>query len=152
MDIVSKNGNLLLNIGPKADGTITPEQQSVLLQIGDWLAVNGEAIYGARPWIKSGEGSEQGTSGAFADNKESVYTAQDIRFTTKGNVLYAISLEWPEKEVTIYSIGNETKVASVSLLGSDENLQWQQTADGLNVVYPKEKPSDYAHALKVMFE
>jgi len=152
VDIVSKNGNLLLNIGPKADGTITPEQQAVLLQIGNWLQVNGEAIYETRPWTKAGEGSEQGTSGAFSDNEEAVYTAQDIRFTTKGNVLYAISLEWPEKDVTIHSIGNDAKVASVALLGSNENLQWKQTADGLNVVYPNKKPSEYAHALKIMFE
>ena len=86
-------GNLLLNIGPKPDGTITPEQQEVLREIGAWLKINGEAIYGTRPWIKAAEGDITGTAGAFTDNEESEYTAQDIRFTTKGDVLYAISDE-----------------------------------------------------------
>lgn len=151
VDIVSKNGNLLLNIGPRSDGTITEGQQEVLLQIGSWLAVNGEAIYGTRPWKIAGEGNQQGTAGAFTDNEETQYTAQDIRFTTKGDVLYAISLEWPEKDVNIQSIGNELKVASVELLGSTEKPKWKQTNAGLQVKFPNEKPTYYAHALKITF-
>ena len=151
VDIVSKNGNLLLNIGPRSDGTITEGQQEVLLQIGSWLDVNGEAIYGTRPWKIAGEGSQQGTAGAFTDNEETAYTAQDIRFTTKGDVLYAISLAWPENDVTIQSIGEEQKVASIELLGASENLVWNQTPAGLKVKYPTEKPTDYAHALKITF-
>ena len=151
VDIVSKNGNLLLNIGPRSDGTITEGQQEVLLQIGSWLAVNGEAIYSTRPWKIAGEGNQQGTAGAFTDNEETQYTAQDIRFTTKGDVLYAISLEWPEKDVTIQSIGNELKVASVELLGSTEKPQWKQTNAGLQVKFPNEKPTYYAHTLKITF-
>ena len=151
VDIVSKNGNLLLNIGPRADGTITEGQQKVLLEIGSWLAVNGEAIYGTRPWIIAGEGSQQGTAGAFTDNEETNYTAQDIRFTTKGDTLFAISLAWPETDVTIQSIGNDMKVASVELLGSTEKPEWEQTSDGLQVKYTAEKPTDYAHALRITF-
>lgn len=151
VDIVSKNGNLLLNIGPRADGTITEGQQEVLLQIGSWLTVNGEAIYGTRPWVKAGEGSEQGTAGAFTDNDETAYTAQDIRFTTKGDTLYAVSLAWPEKEITIQSIGGDLKVASVDLLGAVEKPKWKQTSEGLQVGYPTEKPTDYAHALRITF-
>ena len=151
VDIVSKNGNLLLNIGPRPDGTITEGQQEVLLQIGSWLEVNGDAIYGTRPWIVAGEGSQQGTAGAFTDNEETEYTAQDIRFTTKDNSLYAISLAWPEGEVTIQSIDSDSKVASVELLGSAEKPQWEQTAAGLQVTYPKEKPTEHAHALKITF-
>jgi alpha-L-fucosidase len=151
VDIVSKNGNLLLNIGPRADGTITKGQQEVLLQIGSWLKVNGEAIYGTRPWVKAGEGSQQGTAGAFTDNDETAYTAQDIRFTIKGDTLYAISLAWPEKEITIQSIGSDLKVVSVELLGTAEKTQWKQTATGLQVVYPTERPTDYAHALRITF-
>lgn len=151
VDIVSKNGNLLLNIGPKPDGTITEGQQKVLLEIGSWLKVNGDAIYGTRPWIKASEGSEQGTSGAFSDNKESEYTAQDIRFTTKGELLYAISLEWTEGEITIHSVGKDLNVEAVSLLGSDEKIDWQQTEAGLKISFPKKKPSDFAHAFKITF-
>jgi alpha-L-fucosidase len=79
VDVVSKNGNLLLNIGPKADGTIPEVMQSCLRRVGEWLRVNGEAIYGSRPWDKYKEG--------------------DVRFTRKGNVLYAIALEWLEEEL-----------------------------------------------------
>jgi alpha-L-fucosidase len=151
VDIVSKNGNLLLNIGPRPDGTITEGQKEVLLQIGDWLAVNGDAIYGTRPWKVAGEGSQQGTAGAFTDNEETAYTAQDIRFTTKDDTLFAISLDWPETDVTIKSIGNNMKVASVELLGTNEKPKWKQTTDGLQVKYPAARPSDHAHALKIIF-
>jgi alpha-L-fucosidase len=152
VDIVAKNGNLLLNIGPRPDGTITEEQQDVLRKIGTWLNVNGAAIYGTRPWIKAMEGHEVGTSGAFTDNEESQYTVQDIRFTTKGDDLYAISLDWSDEGVTIHSIDEGAKVAGVSMLGSTEELTWSQSADGLIVEFPKEKPSEYAHALKISFE
>lgn len=151
-DIVSKNGNLLLNIGPKPDGTIVKEQQDVLLEIGSWLNVNGEAIYGTRPWIKATEGTEMGTAGAFTDNTETQYTAQDIRFTTKEDVLYAISLDWSDEAIIIHSIGENIKVSDVSMLGSDEALSWSQTAEGLKVNFPKEKPSEHAHAFKISFQ
>ncbi len=80
VDIVSKNGNLLLNIGPKADGTITDEQKNVLAEIGKWLKTNGEAIYGSRPWVIASEGHNAGTAGYMTDNTKTEYTADDIRF------------------------------------------------------------------------
>jgi alpha-L-fucosidase len=151
VDIVSKNGNLLLNIGPKADGTITDEQQAVLREIGRWLKVNGEAIYATRPWEVASEGTVAGTSGAFSDNEESLYTAQDIRFTTKGNRLYAISLAWTDAEVLIKSIGEDKKVGGIRMLGSDEKISWDQTPEGLKVSFPEKMPTDYAHALEITF-
>jgi alpha-L-fucosidase len=114
--------------------------------------VNGEAIYGTRPWLVAVEGTETGTSGAFTDNTESQYTAQDIRFTRKGEVLYAISLDWTDDEIIISSIHGDYKVNEVSMLGSDETLVWSQTDEGLKVGFPRKKPTEYAHALKIMFQ
>jgi alpha-L-fucosidase len=83
-----------LNIGPRSDGTITPEETEVLLGTGKWLDINGEAIYGTRPWKTFGEGPTESASGSFADQKKP-YTAQDIRFTTKAEILYAIAMGNP---------------------------------------------------------
>jgi alpha-L-fucosidase len=153
IDIVSKNGNLLLNIGPKADGTITPEQKYVLQEIGKWLKINGEAIYATRPWAKSGEGSAKGTVGYMTDGTATKYTASDIRFTTKNSNLYALSLAWSDKDILIHSLAKDkTKnlvIKSVSMLGSKEVIKWKQTPQGLVVKFPKKRPSDYAHALKI---
>jgi alpha-L-fucosidase len=152
VDIVSKNGNLLLNIGPKPDGTITQEQQEVLRSIGGWLKINGEAIYGTRPWIIAAEGSTKSTAGAFTDNEESSYTAEDIRFTTKGDFLYAISLGWSDDEIIVRSIDQSLDVEQVAMLGYGDELSWSQTNEGLRVRFPEEKPSEYAHALKIAFK
>ena len=97
-DVVSKNGNLLLNIGPRADGTIPDEVQQVLRAVGGWLKVNGDAIYGTRPWKIYGEGPTKVAAGSFHDTKTQEYTAEDFRFTTKGNDLYAIEMGWPSEK------------------------------------------------------
>ncbi|HEY4677749.1 MAG TPA: alpha-L-fucosidase, partial [Candidatus Angelobacter sp.] len=105
IDIVSKNGNLLLNIGPRSDGIIPDEVQHVLLDVGGWLNVNGEAIYGTRPWRVYGEGPTKVAAGSFHDTDTAHYTAEDFRFTTKVDVLYAIGLAWPENgEAVIRSL------------------------------------------------
>ena len=155
IDIVSKNGNLLLNIGPRADGTITDEQKAVLLSIGKWLKVNGEAIYGTRCWKKFGEGDTEATKGAFSDNAAIAYTAQDMRFTTKDNDLYAIILNWSDNGTLIKSLNKESiadaKIVGINLLGSDEKIDWKQTDEGLKISFPQNKPCEYAYSFKISF-
>jgi alpha-L-fucosidase len=156
IDIVSKNGNLLLNIGPRADGTIPDEVQQVLLEVGAWLNVNGEAIYGTRPWRIYGEGPTKVAAGSFHDTDTANYKPEDFRFTTKGDVLYAIGLAWPTNgEAVIHSlvqtVGSE-RVRSVALLGSDAKLQFNQRADGLHVQLPTQPPAKYAYVLRLTFE
>lgn len=156
VDIVSKNGNLLLNIGPKLDGTITTEQTSVLLELGKWLEINGEAIYNTRPWVRWGEGDNEGTSGYMTDSNATHYTAQDIRFTINNDVLYATTLEWKDGDILIRSLakenGDNVKIKSVSMLGSTEKIDWKQTNKGLKITFPKNKPSEYAHVFKIEYE
>jgi len=156
IDIVSKNGNLLLNIGPRADGTIPDEVQQVLLEVGAWLNVNGEAIYGTRPWRIYGEGPTKVAAGSFHDTDTANYKPEDFRFTTKGDVLYAIGLASPTNgEAVIHSlvrsVGSE-RVRSVALLGSDAKLQFNQHADGLHVQLPTQPPAKYDYVLRLSFE
>jgi len=152
VDIVSKNGNLLLNIGPKADGTIPEEAQSILQNIGAWLKINGEAIYGTRPWTTFGEGPTKAVAGSFHDDAVKGYTAEDIRFTTKGKTLYAIALGWPEdKHLTIQSLSDASgyKVGSVSLLGSETPVRFTQQSDGLHLDLSMKAPGNYAYSFKI---
>ena len=153
VDIVSKNGNLLLNIGPKSDGTIPDEAQTILRGIGAWLNVNGEAIYGSRPWTTYGEGPTKVVPGSFNDTETAAYTPQDIRFTTKNGTLYVIALGWPsDGHLTIQSLGSASnfKVADVRLLGSDAKIAFRQAADGLHLDLPtKPEAGRYAYSFKV---
>jgi alpha-L-fucosidase len=156
IDIVSKNGNLLLNIGPRSDGTIPEEVQQVLLDVGSWLNVNGEAIYGTRPWRIYGEGPTKVAAGSFHDTDTAHYTAQDFRFTAKGDVLYAMGLAWPTNgEAVIHSLaataGSEP-VQSVAMLGSDAKISFEQLPDGLRVRLPTQSPAKYAYAVRISFK
>jgi alpha-L-fucosidase len=155
IDIVSKNGNLLLNIGPKSDGTIPDEVQKVLLDVGAWLEVNGEAIYGTRAWRIYGEGPTKVVAGSFHDTDTTHYTPEDFRFTSKGEALYVIGLGWPANaQAVIHALGQATgseRVQSVALLGSDGKLQFEQSGDGLHVRLPAQEPTKYAYALRVTF-
>ena len=155
VDIVSKNGALLLNIGPRADGTIPEQEESMLAEIGQWLALNGEAIYETRPWKVYGEGPTQIESGMFTDTKRTAFTGKDIRFTQKGDVLYAILLAWPGAEVKVASLSTNlrlysSEIASITLLGNDGDLKWSCDENGLKVMLPECKPCDHAYVLKIM--
>jgi alpha-L-fucosidase len=159
VDIVSKNGVLLLNVGPKADGTIPDEARDILLGIGKWLQTNGEAIYGTRPWHTYGEGPTKGRIGHMSERKTKLaaYTPEDVRFTTKGNILYVICLAWPGKEVTIKSLGTRTflgseKISDVRLLGCEDALKWSRDEQGLRMELPSEKPCDYAFVFKIALD
>ena len=106
-DIVSKNGNLLLNVVLYPDGSLPPESQTLLSDLKSWMAINAEAIHATRPWAVHGEGPTETAAGAFKENAE--YTAQDIRFTTKNETLYAITLGEPSNRVTINSLGRSQR-------------------------------------------
>lgn len=143
VDIVSKNGNLLLNVGPRPDGTITDEEQQVLRRIGAWLAVNGEAIYGARPFRTWGEGETQIAEGQFSDGEPRNFTPGDIRFTVAGGSLYAIALKASaDGRYTIRTLGRRDAsrlanfagiIRDVRVLGCDEAPAWTRDAEGLHI-------------------
>lgn len=127
---VSRNGNYMLNISPKSDGTISQEQKDILLSVGKWLAINGDGIYGTRAWKKYGEGQ--------------------VRFTKKGKSLYAILLNWPVDGVSISDLNNNVgKIKNVSMLGSKDVLTFTQDDKGLKISLPAEKPSEFAWVLKI---
>lgn len=158
IDIVSKNGQLLLNISPKADGTIPDNQREVLLGIGDWLEINGEAIYGTRPWNVYGEGPtklKKGPFEGFTDAGE--YTPEDIRYTQKENAIYAIVMGWPgaNQQVQLRSFARDSlnqplSISEVTMLGSEENIEWNLTEQQLAVHTPSNAPDDKTVVFKIV--
>jgi alpha-L-fucosidase len=154
IDIVSKNGNMLLNIGPKADGTITPEQTQVLLGIGSWLHINGEGIFGTRPWLVAEEGTTVGAEGSFGDQKPVTYNAGDIRFTSKDGVVYAFVLDIPkDRQIVVKSLGSASdsalKISKVELMGSSEKISWVQKKDALVIKRPEGFPCSEAVGFRI---
>ncbi len=154
IDIVSKNGALLLNIGPRADGTIPAEDQAILQEIGAWLKTNGEAIYGTRPWKVYGEGPTPVASGSFTD-EEKAFGPADIRFTQKDSAVYAVVLTGDLNEVRVRSLGSDSglerrRIARVELLGGGP-CSYRQESEALVISLP-DKASTYATAFKILFE
>lgn len=143
VDIVSKNGCLLLNVGPKADGTISDEDLAVLHGIGDWMAVNGEAIYDTHVWKTFGEGPTKVQDGHFSDAIKKNFTSADFRFTAKGDALYAMAMQpSADGRYTIRSLRMQEHTAGavfhgivedVRMLGSDAAPVWTRNADGLHI-------------------
>jgi alpha-L-fucosidase len=155
IDIVSKNGCLLLNVGPRADGTIPEQDQAILKAIGGWLKINGEAIYDTTYWKTFGEGPTSVSTGHVSESKDKPFTAADLRFTTRDNVLYVTGMAWPKNDrITVRSLrsGSEfypDSIGKVTMLGSDQDLKWTRGEDGLTVELPTTRPSEFAYVLKV---
>jgi alpha-L-fucosidase len=162
IDVVSKNGNLLLSVPVRGDGTIDSRERAIVEEVGRWMAKNGEAIYDTRPWAVFGEGpvmeeAAAPMSGAgFNEGKGKPFSAADIRFTAKGDAVYAFVMGWPEDgKLTIKSLRSATphltrRIARVELVSSGRPLAFRQSANGLHVTLPAHQPVlSYANALKI---
>ncbi len=157
-DVVSKNGNLLLSVPVRGDGTIDDEEVNIVEGIAGWMEVNRECIFDTQPWKIFGEGPA--SAGAklraegFNEGKGKPFTAEDYRFTLKSNTLYAIELGWPTNGVNIKSLGKsahllEGKIRKIELLGSGEKIKWKQTSDALVIAQPKNAPNNFAVVYKI---
>jgi alpha-L-fucosidase len=155
VDIVSKGGNYLLNVGPTAEGVIPQACVDRLLEVGAWMKVNGEAIYGSSMWKVFHEPARSGdTTGNSPDAKPAATV--NVRFTAKGNSVYAICLAWPKRELSVKALGKRgtdgKTVTAVRLLGASEAVRWHQTEDSLILSVPREKPCRYAFVYRVDFK
>ncbi len=150
VDIVSKNGCLLLNTGPGKDGIIPDDQQKTLLDIGKWLEINGEAIYGSSYWEVYGEGPTKTNTGHLSESKNKNFTEEDIRFTTKGNILYATTLATPTKDIDINYLNTlHINIKSIELLGHEGTIQFAQTGEKLSIKFPEDVALEHAWVFKI---
>lgn len=161
MDVVSKNGNLLINVVQTPEGDLERDVLEIMDGISKWIAVNGEGVYGTRPWKVYGEGpstlkenQKTGRFGGLTDSRD--YQAADVRYTTKGNSLYAFLLSTPKDEIRLTSLGKNMKLAdkeivSVGMLGSKEKLKWKQGDDALEISLPAKLPSWKVHGFRIVF-
>ncbi|PWJ57973.1 alpha-L-fucosidase-like protein [Dyadobacter jejuensis] len=153
VEVVSKNGVMLLSAGPMPDGTIPTEQVEALHGIGAWLKKYGEAVYGTRPFVSFGEGPTRLTVDTSDEWNEygavkkglDLLNFKDIRYTQKGRVIYCTQLGWNDQVTSILltTFGDKAKkfkVQKVSMLGSSEKITWTRQADGLKINLPKKKP------------
>lgn len=160
-EIASKGANYLLNVGPDGDGIIPEESVSVLKEVGEWMRVNGEAIYGTNRWVVMKEGPSVIDRGGTRERKERGFstgvTPEDFWFTFKDNNLYVISLKWPQsKEVLIESLaqlskGEAGEIIYVQVLGCNDKVHWKIKEGGLQVVLPSYRPVPNGYVLKITF-
>lgn len=155
IDIVSKNGMLLINIGPKPDGTITGEETAVLNELGDWMDVNGEGIYDTLPWKSFGEGEVNNTAGSFQDNTEKVFTSEDYRFTYKNGFLYAFCMKPDSEEFLIRSLKikgeRDFVTGDVAVLGDYKIVNSERNEKGMSIVLDRKPESDKPLCFKISF-
>jgi alpha-L-fucosidase len=159
IDVASKNGSLLLNVPLRGDGTPDEDAIAIVEGIADWMQINQDAIHGTRPWVVLGEGPQLSNlkpleGPGFNEGEGSAFTAEDIRFMTKGPNLYVHVLGAPQTAVSIKSLGTAAKlfdgaIGNVTLLGSDEKLTWSQTAEALTIEAPKSVPNDIAVVFQI---
>jgi len=158
VDVISKNGNLLLNVGPRSDGTITEEEQKALRETGEWLKVNGEGVYDSTPWAVFGEGPHRVKGGAFSEGSTPAYTSRDIRFTYKAPFIYAFVMKWPENsKLRIESLRLDSPlmngpVLSVEILGDSRKVYHKREVDGLYVMASREYSSPDPVCLKIRID
>jgi len=156
IDIVSKNGMMLLNVGPRADGTITEQETAVLKGIGKWLDVNGEGIYETKPWKTFGEGRANVKAGFFQDNKKKGYTEKDFRFTYKNGAVYAFQMKPPGglsvKMKTLKAVHEDLLIHRIQLLGSDEALSFERNKKGIIISLNGKVQTDLPICFKIELE
>ena len=153
-DVVAKNGNLLLNIPMRGDGSIDSDERAILADMAAWIAVNGEAIFASRPWSVYGEGPTQVITGMQNEGGARPWTAQDIRFTTRAGTLYALPLDWPDNGVVrIRALGRAAlggrAVERVEMLGGDAPLTFRQTDDDLTITLPGQPATAFVPAFRI---
>lgn len=152
VDIVSKNGNLLINIGPKPDGTFTDEETQVLLDMGEWLSINGEGIYDTTFWKVFGEGEVNAQTGYFTDGDEKAFTEKDFRFTYKNGYLYAFQMR-PSNDIEIKTLKKHKErdyfIESIELLGSDEKISYTRDYESLKISLNCEHKNDLPICFKI---
>ena len=152
VDAISKNGVVMLNIALKGDGTIPEKQAAYLTAFGDFLKINGEGIYETRPWKVFGEGPLQVKDGRQGENKKD-FSQQDIRFTTKDGTLFAFVLVPPTEDILIKTLATggvlESDIANVSMMGSDEKINFERADDGLTIKLPKTLPEALVIGFKI---
>lgn len=156
IDIVSKNGMLLLNVGPKSDGTLTDEETAVLKEIGEWMELNGEGIYSTTFWKKFGEGSVNNEGGFFKDNEEKQFTPEDFRFTYKNGFIYAFQMRPNGKDAVIKSLRKHAEhdflTNEITLLSTGENLEYERNEKALIIKANENFKSDNPICFKISID
>ena len=154
IDVVSKNGTMLLSVPQMPDGTIDTQEEGILDDITKWMAVNSEAIYSTRPWKQFGEGPETASSGVVDLRTRKALTPDDLRFTTKSGKLYVFCLGWPEKDIEVRALGTAaglwtSKISNIRLLGSAEKVQWTLAPERLQIARPAHQPAEFAITFEI---